>query len=236
MSFAHSPKIITDGLVLALDGKNPKSYPGSGNTWYDLSGNGYDAVKSGNATYNSNGWWEFRNENTDGDYEYFTVTMNEGVLKAATTTGTWSLETWWRDMGSAYGNENIILGRLGHHGGILQTTSGTRVYGQIRTDSGGTGQILTGNTATVDGQWMHVVLTYNNRTARFYIDGELVDTDTMSTSYTIYNHSDALHVGGYPGNSYRAYADIAVAKAYTTELSLTQVQQNYNALKGRFGL
>ena len=236
MALHHNPRIVTSGLVLSLDAGDINSYPGSGTTWYNLAGASYNASKNGNATYNVNGWWEFRNENTDGDYEYFTISMDEGVLKAANTTGTWSLETWWRDAGSAYGNENIIVGRWGHHGGILQKTSGGYVYGQIRTNAGGTGQISTGTTATTDGEWLHIVLTYNNRTARFYINGTLVDTDTMSTSYTVYNHNDTLAIGGYPNNSYRAYADIAIVKAYTTELNISEIQQNYLAQKSRFGL
>jgi hypothetical protein len=40
MALSHSPSIVTDGLVLCLDAGNPKSYPGSGTTWTDLSGNG----------------------------------------------------------------------------------------------------------------------------------------------------------------------------------------------------
>ena len=40
MGLAHSPRIVTDGLVLALDAGNTKSYPGSGTAWNDISGNG----------------------------------------------------------------------------------------------------------------------------------------------------------------------------------------------------
>ena len=43
------PHIVTDGLELALDGLNTKSYPGSGTTWYDLSGNDNDGTLSGAA-------------------------------------------------------------------------------------------------------------------------------------------------------------------------------------------
>ena len=236
MAFAHSPKIVTDGLVLALDAKNSKSYSGSGNTWTDLSGNGYNATKQGNATYNSNGWWEFRNVNGDNDFEYFNLSMDEGVLKSTNTTGAWSLETWWRDKGTAYGNENIIVGRLGHHAGILQKTAGSAVYGQIRTNAGGTGQISTSTIPTTDDAWMHVVFAYSNRTSKLYINGSLEETDTMSTSYTIYGHSNVINIGGYANNAYRTYADIAVVRAYTTELTASEIQQNYNALKGRFGL
>ena len=53
MGLRHSPKIVTDGLVLCLDAANVKSYPGSGDTWYDLSGNGYDGTLINGASYDS---------------------------------------------------------------------------------------------------------------------------------------------------------------------------------------
>jgi hypothetical protein len=236
MGIFRGPNIVRDGLVLNLDAKNSKSYGGSGNTWTDLSGNGYNATKQGNATWNSNGWWEFRNVNADNDFEYFNLSMDEGILKSANTTGAWSLETWWRDMGTAYGNENIIVGRLGHHAGILQKTNGSAVYGQVRTNAGGTGQISTSTISTTDDAWMHVVFAYNNRTSKLYINGSLEETDTMSTSYTIYGHNNTMNIGGYGHNYYRTYSDIAVVKAYNRELNASDVLQNYNALKSRFYL
>ncbi len=39
MAYNNGPKISTTGLVLCLDPGNPKSYPGTGTTVYDLSGN-----------------------------------------------------------------------------------------------------------------------------------------------------------------------------------------------------
>ena len=234
MGIFRGPNIVTDGLVLNLDAKNSKSYGGSGNTWTDLSGNGYNAAKNGNPSYNSNGWWEFRNANGDSDYEYFNLTMDEGILKSTNTTGAWSLETWWRDAGSAYGSENIIVGRSGHHSGILQWSGGAGVRGQIRSNAGGTGQIQTANIATTNNMWMHVVFAYNNRTSKLYINGTLEETDTMSTSYTIYGHNNTMYIGGMSNNYYRTYADIAVVKAYNRELNSVDVLQNYNALKSRF--
>ena len=44
MGLHHSPRIVTDGLILCLDAADKNSYPGSGNTWYDLSGNGNDGI------------------------------------------------------------------------------------------------------------------------------------------------------------------------------------------------
>ena len=53
MGLAHSPRIVTDGLVLALDAGNTKSYPGSGTDWYDRSGNGNDGTLTNGPTYSS---------------------------------------------------------------------------------------------------------------------------------------------------------------------------------------
>ena len=55
MGLSHSPKIVTTGLVLALDAANPKSYPGTGTTWKDLSGNGYDFSFGAGLSWNSTG-------------------------------------------------------------------------------------------------------------------------------------------------------------------------------------
>ena len=53
MAFNYSPKIVTNGLVLALDAANKKSYPGSGTTWSDLSGNGYTATLLNGTAFSS---------------------------------------------------------------------------------------------------------------------------------------------------------------------------------------
>ena len=53
MSLNHSPKIVTDGLVLCLDAASRKSYPGSGTTWFDRSGNGNNGTLTNGPTFSS---------------------------------------------------------------------------------------------------------------------------------------------------------------------------------------
>jgi hypothetical protein len=53
MAFNYSPRIVTDGLVLYLDAANPRSYPGSGTTWSDLSRGGNNGVLTNGPTFNS---------------------------------------------------------------------------------------------------------------------------------------------------------------------------------------
>lgn len=237
MSFTRGPHIVTDGLVIALDALSPRSYPGTGTTWYDISGNGYNASRNSNPNWNQNGWWEFRNVNNDNDYEYFSISnFDEGVLKSDNTSGQWTLETWFRDQGSAQGNENIIIGRSGHHSGILQQSSGTSVRGQVRTSSGSTGQIASSTSSTTNGVWKHIAFAYSGRASKFYTDGSLISSNTLSTSVTIYDHNDTFYIGGYPHNLYRVYGDIAVVRVYKKALTQEEVSRNYNAQKSRFGL
>ena len=51
MSVIRGPKIAGKGLLACFDANNPNSYPGSGNTWYDLSPHG------NHATFNSTPTW-----------------------------------------------------------------------------------------------------------------------------------------------------------------------------------
>ena len=90
------PNIVTDGLVFAVDAGSERSYPGTGSTWFDLSGNGLDMTMVGTVTWNSAGYftgWATAN--------YFACTESYGailpignqartiiaVVEAGTTTG-----------------------------------------------------------------------------------------------------------------------------------------------------
>ena len=53
MATDYNPSIVTDGLVLCLDAANTKSYPGSGTTWTDISGKGYDGTLTNGPTFSS---------------------------------------------------------------------------------------------------------------------------------------------------------------------------------------
>jgi len=63
MAVGYNPRIVTDGLVLALDAGNTKSYPGSGTSWTDLSGNGRNATVNGSPTF-TNGYFDITSDST----------------------------------------------------------------------------------------------------------------------------------------------------------------------------
>ena len=78
MGIAYNPKIVTDGLVLALDAANPKSYPGTGSTWFDLSGRNNHHSIIGSPTFANN---------------RFTLNETQGFQKNSAMTGVTNLNT-----------------------------------------------------------------------------------------------------------------------------------------------
>ncbi len=82
MSFNYSPKVIKDGLQLYLDAANPKSYPGTGLSWFDLSGNNRTfTLNATGISWNSSG--------------YFTLADNGATYDGATSTSTTSTCVFW---------------------------------------------------------------------------------------------------------------------------------------------
>lgn len=75
---------VTDGLGLFLTAQNPDSYPGTGNTWYDLSGNGYDFTLNNPSFYNSGGvnYFYFANDGGTSRYAYNTANFGSGMPTA----------------------------------------------------------------------------------------------------------------------------------------------------------
>ena len=67
MGFYRGPNISKDGLVLALDPASPKSYPGTGTTWFDLSGNSNDTTLFNSPTYTNSNVHTFNFDEVD-DY------------------------------------------------------------------------------------------------------------------------------------------------------------------------
>ena len=261
MSLAHSPRIVTDGLVLALDAGNAKSYPGSGSTWYDRSGNGYDAIQTGSrVSYNSTeSAWEFTGTNdtsTNGIY----ITGLNYVTGSSDAISNLTIESWIKcnsGVTSHSNDQRIILSfdrtavfrfAIGSDG-----LSGVRGKPSFMETSGSSG--VGDNAATSfsgdlrDDQWHQVCVTFSPTAVKYYVDGEIVHTTTGSfnpiTNNTesetprygwIGNGSETSTAGGSisPGDLF--YGFISKINYYYKTLSDDEIQQNFNAIRGRYGI
>ena len=223
MALSHSPSIVTDGLVLCLDAGNPKSYPGSGTTWTDLSGNGNNGTLVNGVGYvgTNGGSLSF-----DGVDDYATVS------NVQPNTNDFTISVW------VYKNNNTsndYVWDFGANGGTL--ASGTSVgYGfrYYNSTLGGGSNMYTQGTIPNINEWYEVTITRNNGTSSMYVNGAFV-TSASGDTHNI--SSSTLYIGRYGGGTgYEHDGRMSNFKIYNKALTAAEVLQNYNATKGRFGL
>jgi len=228
MALAHSPKIVTDGLVLALDAGNAKSYPGSGTTWTDLSGNGNNGTLVNGVGFDSGNLGSLT---FDGVNDYATIPdddiWNIGSAK------TWEM---WINMNSVvnntlpFGKGNQWWFSVGYT--FLGGTSGQ--FNWLAYD-GSWSTLNTGVTISTS-TWYQLVTTWDGTYFRFYANGNLEATSSDLSAKTWSDSAYSVDVGGFSGGSSYVNAKIPIIRIYDQTLSAPQVQQNFNALSSRYGL
>jgi hypothetical protein len=218
--------------VLYLDAANNRSYPGSGTIWTDLSRGGNNGTLTNGPTFNSANGGSIV---LDGVDDYVTVSYNSNL----NLTNTVSLETWVKYTTTS----NTVL--------IEKSNNNTSYQLQIFNSDQGTpgiaGQLVfmlqpnpnnwvVSGMVTNDNTWHHVVGTYDSSvtTAKIYVDGQLKNTNSSILNGIISNTQPLLigsrsGIAGFGGS-------IGGVRIYNTSLSSTQVLQNFNAQKARFGL
>ena len=187
---------------------------------YDICGqNNHGTLLNGvsHASAN-NGYFEFDGVN---DYIQTDITTHYSNI---------TLEAWARrpDINATY---RSLIGK--YRGDPAQTES----YELLFNNSAGirfhvTASPIDYNSAIVANTWYHVVGTYDGTTARIYLNGEAV----ASGSRTAGSNSVPFRIGASPRGANYNNGDIARAFIYSRALSASEIQQNYIALKGRFGL
>ena len=222
--------IVQDGLVLNLDASNALSYPGTGIDWFDLAGNN-DGTLLNSPTFNSanGGGIVF-----DGTDDYIEI---DPPLPQATTEIT--VNVWFKGTG-APSNNDVAGGVLfagnpnsGHGPFLSYSWANQQVYWGIKLNS-------TYNISTGFGQnTIHNVCgTFGRPNLKTYKNGVEVDSDIQNTNVTYQNSTDGNRIGewGYSSFQRNFNGQIYSVQVYNRELSPTEVQQNYNALKSRFEL
>ena len=229
MAQSHGIKpIITDGLIFYVDAKNTKCYSGSGTTVTDLASANTGTLTNG-PTFNSNGYWDFdgSNDYLDTGFEPTNANSQNGYA--------WGYWFYFDDIGTR-GLNGFRSGNAG------------RIYaGHI--DSGnffvGCGDKyntnLTGSTAISIENWFYIVNTYNgDGTAYFYINADLKGTLTGIT-FSIDGSDGNLVLGQLNNNGtivsgYPANGKSGLAHFYNKYLTASEVSQNFNAQRSRFGV
>jgi hypothetical protein len=234
--------LVTNGLVVNLDAGNVSSYPGSGTTWTDLSGNGINATLVNGVSYSSsnNGYMIF-----DGNDDYATLSSTSFVSGNSAFT----MESWFRWSGNGSATEDIIFSYGiddGQRGCPLIAIDGSNFFTfEFGSGAGSVKSISAISTNT----WYHGVATYDGSNTRAYINGTLQNTTAFSTANIRLSGTNGTNAGigclysstaGNVFSSPRRYGTfngfISSVRHYNRALSLSEVQQNFNALRGRYGI
>ena len=227
MSFVHSPKIVTDGLVLSLDAGNVKSYPGSGTVWADKSGRGNNGtlVNGPTFSYGSLGSIVF-----DGTNDETTFTgVNFGTLTAFTLCG-FVKPTLGGSVTGTIANNSNTTSPYGWHCRF----ENTRGVGFWIGDSGG-GVTHYDGISLNDQQWNFFAVTLNPTTITHYKNGIANNTYTGSFNSFVTNNAP-FRMCRWEGGEYYYNGSIGSFYYYSKALSAQEITQNFNALRGRFGI
>jgi len=224
--------IVTDGLVLNLDAGYAPSYPTSGTTWYDLSGNNYDGTLVNGPLYDS-GSIVF-----DATDDFIDTNFNTNFSTADFTLTSWV----YPEFDSALYGRPIMTkngnGGCGIYDFALEYGRQSNKFSFIM--DGGTGNPNLYSTTFSKNNWYNAVATREylggtNYKCSIYINGSLNVTTTGNftggngSKMTIGKFVDCNGVGEWLGK-------ISISGIYNRALTPSEILQNYNAQKSRFGL
>lgn len=218
MSVVYNTSVVRDGLVLALDAKNIKSYSG-GTNWNDVSGNQLNWTIPSSGSYNSSG--------------YMTYINNSSVRSAAPA---WYANTTDMTIECIYNPTNP-------HTGCCETVFGTYwfrffqigtgMYAMIGFNNGSGGFTYTHPSFNINlNQWHHCVAMRRNNRYIMWIDGVEVYNTDFGTGLTLYSTSGDWYISTASHSS----IDVAVARIYNRGLSDNELRQNFNATRNKYGL
>ena len=238
MGFYRGPHIVTDGLVLALDAANTKSYPGTGTTWSNL------ATTSNNGTLTNGPTFSSANGGSivfDGSNDYTSLPSNFFAYPSLTT---FTINLWFKSNqstgGTIFGQENTITPGLGT--GYVPVIY-LRSDGLIRVEPFWTGNLnnnILSTAALNDNVWHNITTTFSSGTNQLYVNGVFITqrTGLTLTAYaaTYYYFIGAGSAGGRSLGTNYYNGNISNFLFYNRALTAAEVLQNYNATKSRFNL
>ena len=236
MGVAYNPAIIRDNLVLCLDAGNSKSYPGSGTTWTDLSGNGNNGTLVNGVGYNSGNLGSLSFDGVDDrvtasesnifnnfSYDIWCLPETTHQIDAESTSG----------FGGVSGQRYVIgpqfVASPDAGSGISVGTNGISVY----EHSSGYMPPLLVHSVTINSP-AHIVVNYTSKVPSLYLNGSFIKNGLTSPRTNVKMCTDRI---GNDGASYGFFlGKIYSTKFYNRALTAAEIQQNFNATRSRYSI
>lgn len=231
MAIRYNTSIIRSGLTLQLDAANPKSYPGTGTTWIDLSGNGKNGTLTNGPTF-SNSSIVF-----DGVDDFV-------VSPVSFSLSTTSVSFWvYLDPTINWSTRFDVMS-----GSIAATTNGRFLFYRLNTTVMQVYIIfpslailtfdLTSANTLMTGLWNNIVITSetvgSTTTGKLYRNGQLASSNSIAEAATA--TSTSLYLMRNQASAFPTKGSISATQVYNRVLSDTEVQQNFEAMRGRYGV
>jgi hypothetical protein len=233
MALHHNPRIVTQGLVLHLDAADKNSYPGTGTTWNDLSGFSNNGTLVNGPTFNTG----------DGGSIVFDG-VNDFVESIPIQPTLLTLSSWFKATGVPSNNDStggiLVVSNPQLFGGFIQYSlsyswTQQRVFFIVQQNGG----LATPDNSVLRNQIYNVVGVYNGQQRLIYINGILLSSENWTTN-PIYPTTGNINtqIGRWGFGSFTRYfnGNIYQTSIYNRALPASEVLQNYNATKSRFGL
>ena len=226
--------IVQSGLVLNLDASRTSSYTGTGTTWTDISGNSNNGTLVNGPVFGtaSGGVITF-----DGINDY--VDLGNPSTIQFTSTSAFSIGVWIKHTSTT--PCNILskqLNSVPYNGWGLGVNSGGNKLQFFTYDAGG--KIVDFPDIYNNNTWNYISvsrLSDNVSDYKLYVNGVSVP----STIITNLNNSNLasstnLQISGRGGANNIWGGSLSIVQIYNRGLSASEVLQNFNATKSRFGL
>lgn len=229
MSCHAGPNLEEDGLVLALDVGNTKSYPGSGTSWSDLSGNGNDATLTNGPTYSSADGGSIVFDGTDDYCRITPASLLNSIGSSDFTVSMWI----YRATNPPSGNGEMLYQSADLNDGIVICISTTKFRVETRDRQSTNSSVNTISDIFTAGVWNNVVLTKSGTTYKGYSQG--IYRNQFTSYQDVSTTTGFVDIGrvSWWGPSYWE-GNIAGVNVYNSALTASEVLQNYNAHKRRY--
>jgi hypothetical protein len=223
--------LTTDGLILYYDPSSESSYPGTGTTITDLSGNGRNGTMS-NISYTSPAF------NYNGTNSTIS-TPDNALLEPG--NGDWTMEAWVNHSVIA-GSSRIIFAKTDGGGSQdwgygLRTSAAGVTFGEV---GNGTTSLQSNTSTLAISVWYQIVAVWTNvatNSFELFING--ISQGSKSHSFTsVKNTTSPLYIGSFNNGQFSQWMNgkIGITRLYNKALTSSEVLNNYNVDKSKYGL
>jgi hypothetical protein len=242
--YNYTGGIVTNGLVLNLDAAKTDSYPGTGTTWRDLSGRGNNGTLINGPTFSGIG--KQASIVFDGADDYVLNNTLTPLITNQLTISVWFFATdvstdnfIISSENSTFNNSKFLLfqDKVAFFSGRVNTYTfipGDSTTGNIRMEFASNSEVL--------NQWVNITCTFiaNNSTGiRGYKNG-IEDPNSPVNASTVgpLSSTDPLYIGLRNPSTDQRFFDgrIGAVQIYNRALTAQEITQNFNALRGRYGI